>query len=113
MFPVLNEEIILIPSCFEIFASNTLDEIEVTNVSLNQGDYLKVCTEIISIISASNYEDMTLSEYYENKIFNIDNPGLITISFSSHRYALLVHHRVCKTILPHTHLFCKASAKQK
>lgn len=49
-----------------IIDKDTLDEIEVTNVSLNQGDYLKVCTEIISIISASNYEDMTLSEYYEN-----------------------------------------------
>lgn len=49
-----------------IIDKDTLDEIEVTNVSLNQGDYLKVCTEIISIISASNYEDITLSEYYEN-----------------------------------------------
>lgn len=39
---------------------------EITNVSTDQGDYLKVCTEIFRILSASNYEDMTLSEYYDS-----------------------------------------------
>lgn len=43
-----------------------LSEIENTNVSTNQTDYLKVCTEIFSILSATNYDLITLTEYYEN-----------------------------------------------
>ena len=44
----------------------TLEKVENTNISTNQGDYLKVCTEIFSILSATNYENMTLSEYYNS-----------------------------------------------
>ena len=45
---------------------DTLEKIENTNVSTDQGNYLEVCTEIFSILSATNYENMTLSQYYDN-----------------------------------------------
>ena len=43
----------------------TLEHNRIMNVSENQSDYLEVCTQIFSIISASNY-DGTLSEYYSS-----------------------------------------------
>ena len=43
----------------------TLERNKIPSVSENQSDYLEVCTQIFSIISASNY-DGTLSEYYDS-----------------------------------------------
>lgn len=51
---------------FYTINKETLEKNENINVSENQGDYLKVCTNIFSILSATNYSDMTLSEYYDS-----------------------------------------------